>query len=594
MKQQKQGVWRGRTALLSGVASLAAAVCLTTVLPAGYAAPMATATVRSGAFTTTDKLGPRMAKPVITTPEDHTTVRVGTTTAVIPFGGTGEPDATLRLSYRPTGGAWKTLDADPDPDTDSASHDDGSGFAATVGADGHWHGSARFTRPALDAGNYDFQVRQTLDGRTLISPAIRLTVHVVSRELHWDTDKTDTSLIPGGTAALAGWSTGEETGPVEVTLRTKGASAQLGRFDVHPQQDGRATFSADDVHVPDDATPGPATLRLTAPEVPGNHVDLPVTVRPAPVSGIRTLGYANRFAIYDDEFRYDAVVTVPKGAKIKNISYAFYGNDVVNMVAWPKPQGQLGTAEEYTIVDTTHLGTHDALTIHLQGDLSLRKDVCPKAGLTYPVKINVTLDDGEVLTTSPKVDVLGYTRCPGDPDGTAPPYARLPWDASWGGLPYQYSQAGFGYVSQDGKLPTNTVFIDAVNPRQVDPKLSCSKTDLVYYQWVREDGTPSRLTPEPVPLPFKGHWEDSRNATYVLPAQDFKKAGDEPGYYKFLVWPQATNTDGSACAHSWDPAKPGDAFQIGSVFYAYKGSQDYLTAATAPAPASAGDGKDGR
>ncbi|MEU1677029.1 hypothetical protein ABZ752_34100 [Streptomyces roseifaciens] len=55
----------------------------------------------------------------------------------------------------------------------------------------------------------------------------------------------------------------------------------------------------------------------------------------------------------------------------------------------------------------------------------------------------------------------------------------------------------------------------------------------------------------------------------TLPAIDLRQLGDKPGYYRFLVWPQAQNADGSVSDLGWDPAKPEDAFQLGSVYYRY-------------------------
>ncbi|MFD3582558.1 hypothetical protein [Streptomyces sp. NPDC058683] len=41
-------------------------------------------------------------------------------------------------------------------------------------------------------------------------------------------------------------------------------------------------------------------------------------------TGIRTLGHANRFAVWDSEFRYDGRIRVPAGVKIKQIKYSYY------------------------------------------------------------------------------------------------------------------------------------------------------------------------------------------------------------------------------------------------------------------------------
>lgn len=526
-------------------------------LDPGYAVGVSTATAHSGALRTADKPGPSLAKPVITAPGDGATAMVEKKGGDIAFVGTGEPGATMTLYYRRLGTAWHKLD----------------GFTATVGTDGHWRAPAHFAGGRLTKGSYDFHIRQTVGAHVRDSRSVRLSVGVWDRSLRWDASVTDRRVTPSGTMTLAGWTEDGGAGPVEVLLKAGGATYRLGRFTL--DEDGeRTSFKAEDVAVPGDAAPGPATLQLVDPEEPGNHADLSITVRKPLTEGLRTLGYANRFGTADTEFRYDGVVTVPKDVTIKRIRYSYNGNDTLNMVAVKRPRGRVGIDQEYEIVDTSSDGVHDVITFHLRGDLGLATNVCPKGGMEYPTKTEITLSNGKVLTTAPMVDVVNSVRCDGDPEGTGRPYVRLPWDANWGGTPPGYSQNGFGYLADDGSVPGNTFPIDLVNPRQGLPDVPCNNSDHVYYQFVREDGTPSRLTPEPVRMDVLAHLNPGQVNRNFLGPVDFKKAGDKPGYYKLLVWPQADSSDGGTCNASWDPHNPADAAQLGSVFYAYKGIAD--------------------
>lgn len=71
-------------------------------------------------------------------------------------------------------------------------------------------------------------------------------------------------------------------------------------------------------------------------------------------TGIETLGHANRFAVWDSEFRYDGRIRVPAGVKISKVEYAYYGRDDKSYVtATVAPRGQMGTSEQYEIIDLT-------------------------------------------------------------------------------------------------------------------------------------------------------------------------------------------------------------------------------------------------
>ncbi|MFJ8313755.1 MULTISPECIES: hypothetical protein [unclassified Streptomyces] len=286
-------------------------------------------------------------------------------------------------------------------------------------------------------------------------------------------------------------------------------------------------------------------------------------------SGIRTLGYANRFGWWDSEFRFDGRMRVPTGVRITEVRYSFRGDGNTDSQAQEVRRGQGGTGQEYEVIDRTFLDGADVVTFTLRGDLDVDKDPRPNnSSLKYRISVVVKLDNGEVRTAAPEVDVLASTWDRNDAPNVGRPFVRLPYDNNWGGSPN--SQAGFGFVSDSGYIPGDKFIIDLVNPREGQRDVPGSHS--VYYQLVHEDGTPSLETPVPQLWKADGHTDrgDLGRKT-MLPQINLAQKGDKPGYYRFLVWPQASNPDGSVSNLSWDPTKIEDAFQLGSVYYRYKG-----------------------
>ncbi|MEU1409613.1 hypothetical protein ABZ471_46680 [Streptomyces sp. NPDC005728] len=285
-------------------------------------------------------------------------------------------------------------------------------------------------------------------------------------------------------------------------------------------------------------------------------------------TGIRTLGCANRFAVWDSEFRYDGRIRVPVGVKIKDIKYSYYGNGQASQGTTEFKRGQGGTGEEYEVIDLTFLDDADLITFTLRGDLNVDADPRPAYSRTYQIRVDVTLDTGEVRTATPEIEVLTGAWQSSDPEKVGRPFVRLPYDNNWGGVPN--SQAGFGYVSDNGRIPGDKFIIDLVNLRQGEKGVQSNNSDHVYYQLVHEDGTPSHYTPTPQLQKAEGHKDSGTGRKVILPAIDLRQLGDKPGYYRLLIWPQSADPDGSPSSLRWDEAKPEDAFQLGSVYYRYK------------------------
>ncbi|MFF8868319.1 hypothetical protein ACF08B_40540 [Streptomyces sp. NPDC015139] len=285
-------------------------------------------------------------------------------------------------------------------------------------------------------------------------------------------------------------------------------------------------------------------------------------------TGIRTLGHANRFAVWDSEFRYDGRIRVPVGVKIKEIKYSYTGNGQADLAAAEVKRGQSGIGQEYEIIDLTFLDDADLITFTLRGDLNVDADPRPAYSRRYQIRVDVTLTTGEVRTATPEIEVLASAWQRSDAEKVGRPFVRLPYDSAWGGTPN--SQAGFGYVSDNGRIPGDKFIIDLVNLRQGEQGVPSSNSDHVYYQLVHEDGTPSHYTPTPQLQKAEGHKDSGTGRKVTLPAIDLRQLGDKPGYYRMLIWPQSADLDGSPSSLRWDEAKPEDAFQIGSVYYRYK------------------------
>ncbi|MFE7117922.1 hypothetical protein ACFU99_21150 [Streptomyces sp. NPDC057654] len=284
-------------------------------------------------------------------------------------------------------------------------------------------------------------------------------------------------------------------------------------------------------------------------------------------TGIRTLGHANRFAVWDSEFRYDGRIRVPMGVKIKEVKYSYTGNRQVDIAATEVKRGRGGIGQEYEVIDLTFLEDADLITFTLRGDLNVDADPRPAYGRTYQIRVDVVLGNGDVRTANPEIEVLAGAWNRSDPEKVGRPFVRLPYDNNWGGSPN--SQAGFGLVADDGRIAGDKFIIDLVNLRQGEQGVASNSSDHVYYQLVHEDGTPSHYTPTPQVHKADGHRDSGTGRKVTLPALDLRQLGDKPGYYRFLVWPQSANPDNSPSNLRWDEAKPEDAFQLGSVYYRY-------------------------
>ncbi|MFI1964423.1 Ig-like domain-containing protein [Streptomyces pathocidini] len=296
---------------------------------------------------------------------------------------------------------------------------------------------------------------------------------------------------------------------------------------------------------------------------------------------IETLGFANRYATWDSEFRYDGVVTAPAGQGIASIHYDRRGNEAnpEQRSLTRKNRGQGGWDDEYEVIDSRTVGGKNKITFTARGDSFTDTVDCKETnGRKYRTTIWVTLTDGTVQVVKPEAEVMRPDRC-GDQINTGKPFVRLPYDRAYWNEEPRNSQAGFGYYAEDGYVPARKFFVDLVNPRQGVSNVSCNQSGEVYWQLVRPDGTPADLTPQPQRLAVPGHADASKNKDRIRDVGPLDLSKEKAGYYKFLVWPQAS---GGACEQPYNKNDQSKAFQIGSVYNKIGDAAEQPDAAPAP------------
>ena len=294
----------------------------------------------------------------------------------------------------------------------------------------------------------------------------------------------------------------------------------------------------------------------------------------------KVLGRSNMPNEADDEFRMDFVIRVPHGETITSMKYDNNWNGSVDTTA--TLASGIGMGQEYQVVSTVQDGADDLITVTLRGDAG-DSTVCPSKPIT--ASVSVTTASGSTTFADPEAWRLPANQvC----NTNGRPVVRLPYDNAWtavpGGIPSGNSQSGFGAITTDGIVtPTeNTFVIDAANPNSVFAPNDCGKTDSVSYQWVKEDNSPTLLTPTPVAHAVVSHTFDNGSKAFTLPTQDF--TADGPGYYKLVAWPNAVSANGSVdcTGRTYTPGNFANSeyFQVGSVFYNFAAPVTTTTTST--------------
>ncbi|MFE6849039.1 hypothetical protein [Streptomyces sp. NPDC057686] len=280
------------------------------------------------------------------------------------------------------------------------------------------------------------------------------------------------------------------------------------------------------------------------------------------------LGWANKAAADDDsELRVDFVIEVPTGEEITSVRYDKDGDQSLDTRA--QLADGPGIGEQFQVVgrvaNPRTNGMTDLITVALRGDLFFDNSLfsCPSTVQKHSIRVSTPSREIDFYVP---IEWVKFQACP----GKGKPVARIPWDNVWGSADGN-SQDGFSLVlGSDGIVPAGKIIIDADNPNISTPG-DCGITDSVYYQIVHQDGTASKATPSPVLLPVANHHASPVSGKIEPGAINMAAAGDGPGYYKVLAWPQAKSSAGGVtCTNrTADVANRATATQIGSIYYSY-------------------------
>lgn len=282
----------------------------------------------------------------------------------------------------------------------------------------------------------------------------------------------------------------------------------------------------------------------------------------APIS---LLGWSERTTGSHDEWRADFTVRVPHGMAPTKIewNYAPYKTDAWTTLS-KVAAAQASVGDAYSIVQTVADGNTDVLYISARGDSSVP---VVKDSIVYNLGLRVTMADG-TTTTRMAYENVGRNAATGRP---APVQA---WDSTTAGLPGYTgpnSQVGWGNYVAPGSNETLVgakFHVDSLNSGRSAAN-GCDVTDSIYYQFVRGDNAqPASITPTPRQVSIKDHSSGVKGA---LLAELGRFSLDDAGYYKLLVWPQASSSKVTApqecSAVSYNPAVLSEATQVGSVFW---------------------------
>lgn len=297
-------------------------------------------------------------------------------------------------------------------------------------------------------------------------------------------------------------------------------------------------------------------LALAAP-ASADVIDKPV---------IEMLGWSEQMSTYNDEWRADFTVRVPAGTVPKSVQY---NASPANPASWTTltklANAQTSVGQAYSIMHTMKDGDEDVLYIGARGDATVP---AVTKSVAYPMAVRVTLANGSVVTGTHTVTNVGRNAT------TGVPAVVQAWDSTTSRLANYVgpnAQVGWGNVvaeNTSGELDGSRFHVDAINSGRSAAN-GCNVTDSVYYQFVRGDtGEAASITPTPKQIAIPNHTSGVKG---VLLAAEGKFALDAPGYYKLMIWPQATSSSATApqdCSLvSYNPALLSEGVQVGSVLW---------------------------
>ncbi|MDR0284395.1 MAG: Ig-like domain-containing protein, partial [Propionibacteriaceae bacterium] len=316
----------------------------------------------------------------------------------------------------------------------------------------------------------------------------------------------------------------------------------------------------------------------------------------------------------DSEFRLDFVMEVPAGAVKADgtgleLKYDFNGTYTGTYGPGIQADNQTGgtwyTAgtlittpnlaygninQEYRIVRIDHFGPTDRVTISMQGDLGGNYDAASLLPGHAPYQRPVTMQahvtgNGLNQYFSYQYEVTVFdTEALYAPDSQEKVAAMVGWDWTWPGLPVN-SQTSWGYVvgGANPAVPAGMMVVAFESPwyglAAAVNAGECTDTTSFYYQWLRNDGSPTSLTPTPVRQTITPTNAASTATLAAGTLVDMSPTGsldfsaEGPGYYRLVAWPIAVNPNQPSCNGSdYYTGSVGDlasqnAFTVGSVFY---------------------------
>lgn len=335
------------------------------------------------------------------------------------------------------------------------------------------------------------------------------------------------------------------------------------------------------------ATIGALAFGSVALATPANAAE--ADPKTAPV--VTMLGGNERTTGGYDEWRSDFTVRVPKGQLPTKVEYNLYAYDQNNWIRLTEVDDvqAKGTGQHYGIVHTQDDGDYDILYISARGDLAVTGH---NSDMTYQVGLRVTTLGG-IATVRTPIEAVTRNSISGRP------VAVQAYGTTTSSLPGYFgpnSRTGWSNVvsaESEEQLLGIKFHVDALSSSR-SASNGCDVTDLIYYQFVRgDDGTPASITPEPKALNIKSH---SGGIGGSLLTGEGKFSLDESGYYKLLVWPQASSSSATATQDcslvSYNPAVLSEGTQVGSVFWKTPAVTDELVASITPlsvATPAAGD-----
>jgi len=220
--------------------------------------------------------------------------------------------------------------------------------------------------------------------------------------------------------------------------------------------------------------------------------------------------------------------------------------------------------QQYRIIRIDNYGAVDRVTVSMIGDLAGAFDTSnpngdgsPKA---YPVTMQASANIGgttQYFSYQYQASIYNVSTTYSSQYIKEKVAPILPYDNVFG-VAGGNSQWNWGYVvpSTAAQLPSQKMYLGFISPWRDTTAANaanvCTQVNSFYYQWIRSDGTPASITPQPVLASITGMASNGEWGSTALGSQggnppkeyDFGAGvdftNDGPGYYRMVAWPIAT------------------------------------------------------